>query len=118
MKEVELRTGIWYNDRSLIMNFPDAWDVVTYWPDASTPLIDEDLREKINSPIGQPALRELAKGKASPMIIVDDLARPTPVFRIMPFLLEQFRLAGVPRSNIRILVATGTHGPQNNEALV
>jgi nickel-dependent lactate racemase len=118
MKEVELRTGIWYNDRSLIMNFPDAWDVVTYWPDASTPLIDEDLREKINSPIGQPALRELAKGKASPVIIVDDLARPTPVFRIMPFLLEQFRLACVPRSNIRILVATGTHGPQNEEALV
>jgi lactate racemase len=117
MQEVELRTGIWYNDRSITLTFPDSWEVITYWPDTLSPLTDTDLLEKINSPIKQPPLRELAKGKESPIIIVDDLARPTPVFRIMPFLLDQFRQAGVPLGNIRILVATGTHGTQNEDAL-
>ncbi len=117
MQKVELRTGIWYNDRLITLTFPDSWDVITYWPDTSSPLTDKDLLEKINAPIEQPPLRELAKGKESPIIIVDDLARPTPVFRIMPFLLEQFKMADVPLANIRIIVATGTHGTQNERAL-
>ena len=117
MQEVELKTGVWYKDRSVTLTFPEAWDIITYWPDTSSPLTDKALLEKINSPIGQPPLRELAKGKQSPIVIVDDLARPTPVFRIMPLLFDQFRQAGVQLSNIRILVATGTHGVQNEEAL-
>jgi nickel-dependent lactate racemase len=76
-----------------------------------------EMKEKINSPIGQPPLRELAKGKKKPLIIIDDLARPTPVFKIIPLLLEEFNSARIPPNNIRILVATGTHGDQDKHAL-
>ncbi len=117
MQEVKLRTGIWYHDRLIKLTFPDSWDVVTYWPDTPPPLTDQDMSASINAPIGQPPLKELAKGRARPLVIIDDLARPTPVFRIMPFLLEQFKMAGIPRGNIRIVVATGTHGAQNERAL-
>lgn len=117
MQEVRLRTGIWYNDRSIRLTFPDFWDIVTYWPDTPPPLTDEDILKKINSPIGQPLLHKLALGKKRPLIVVDDLSRPTPIFKIMPFLLEQFKVAGIPYSDIRIIVATGTHGSQNENAL-
>ena len=84
MQEIELRTGAWYNDRSIQLTFPDSWDVVTYWPDTPPPLTDEEIAEQIRRPIGQPTLSELARGKKRPVIVVDDLARPTPVFRILP----------------------------------
>jgi nickel-dependent lactate racemase len=117
MQEVELRTGVWYSDKVIKLTFPDAWDVVTYWPDTPPPLTNIEIQERINSPVGQLPLRELAKGKKRPVIIIDDLARPTPVFKIMPLLLEEFHLAHIPPSHIRILVATGTHGNQDKQAL-
>ena len=118
MQKVELRTGIWYSDRLIALSFPDSWDVVTHWPDSLTPLTHQDILRIINSPVGQPPLHEAAKNKKRPVIIVDDLSRPTPVFKIMPFILEELNAAGIPSRDIRILVATGTHGIQDNTALV
>jgi nickel-dependent lactate racemase len=117
MQEVKLRTGIWYGDRPVRLSFPDSWDIITHWPHTPLPLRNEDILRTINAPIGQPPLYEAAKSKKRPLIIVDDLARPTPVYRIMPFLLRQFEIAGISCENIRILVATGTHGHQNRDAL-
>lgn len=117
MQEIELRTGAWYNDRPIQLTFPDSWDVVTYWPDTPPPLTDEQIAEQIHRPIGQPSLSELARGKKRPVIVVDDLARPTPAFRILPFLLKEFESAGIQHHDIRILVATGTHGHQDATAL-
>jgi len=117
MQKIEIRTGIWYNDHPIHLTFPDSWDVVTHWPNTPEPLTNEEITQRINNPVGQRPLHELAKGKRAPVIIVDDLARPTPVFSILPFLLEQFRMAGVPLNAIRILVATGTHGEQNEKGL-
>lgn len=117
MQQIELRTGIWHGDHIIRLNFPESWDVVTYWPDTPPLLTDKQIAERINSPVGQPPLRDLAKGKRYPVVVVDDLARPTPVFRIMPFLLEEFEIAGVRPQDIRILVSTGTHGHQDPVAL-
>jgi len=117
MKEIKLRTGIWYNDRAITLSFPDSWEVVTYWPNTPPPLTDEDISKIADSPIGQPPLYELAKGKKNPLIVVDDLARPTPTYRIVPLLLHHLERAGITSSRVRILVATGTHGEQNESAL-
>jgi nickel-dependent lactate racemase len=117
MQEIELRTGAWYNDRSIQLTFPDSWDVVTYWPDTPPPLTDEEIAEHIRRPIGQAPLSDLARGKKRPVIVVDDLARPTPVFKVLPFLLKEFEAAGIQPHDIRILVATGTHGHQDASAL-
>jgi nickel-dependent lactate racemase len=91
-------------------------DVTTYGRILSS--IDyKDILERINVPVGQPPLKELIKGKKNSIIVIDDLARPTPVFRIMPFLLKEFNLANIRSKDIRILVATGTHGDQDKRAL-
>jgi nickel-dependent lactate racemase len=52
------------------------------------------------------------------LVIIDDLNRPTPVARVMPFLLTHFHDAGISSRDVTILVATGTHGaPQLNAVL-
>jgi len=117
MQKVKLQTGIWYNDHEIQLFFPETWNVTTCWPDVPSPLSDKEIRERINAPVNQAPLRELAKGKARPVVVIDDLARPTPVSRVIPYVLEEFRAAGIRAEDVRILVGTGTHGKQDEAAL-
>jgi len=117
MQRVELRTGVWYNDRQTTLTFPDEWDVAAYWPETPPALTDAQIAEGLASPVGQPSLAELAAGKKKPLIIVDDLTRPTPVHKILPHLLRALEDAGHDVAAVRVLVATGTHGKQDADAL-
>ena len=117
MQEIELRTGVWYQDRPLRLSFPDDWKVSTFWPDTPAAMSDDEIRAQFSKPIGQPPLWQQAKSTKSPVVIVDDLSRPTPLYRIMPFVLEEFAKAGVEKSRIKVIVATGTHGRQSRDAL-
>ena len=50
-------------------------------------------------------------------MLVDDLTRPTPARRVLPVVLRHLADAGIPAGAVRILVATGTHGPLRPQAL-
>ena len=63
------------------------------------------------TPIGTPRIAELAKGQESAAIIVDDLSRPTPASKIIPFLLRELTAAGVPKSEIRFVVGVAPAQP-------
>lgn len=117
MKSVQLRTGVWHDDRVISLDFPDAWDVTTYWPDTPPPMDDDEIGAAVRSPIAQRPLRELARGKSRPVIIVDDLSRPTPSYKVLPHVLNELAEAGIQASKISIVVATGTHGRQDPELL-
>jgi nickel-dependent lactate racemase len=107
----ELRTAAWYGDRPLTLRFPPEWDVSVLWPDAPAPLTDAEIEEALERPVGHPPIRELAAGARRPVIIVDDLNRPTPADRVVPFLLRQLADAGIAAEDVRLVMATGTHGP-------
>ena len=53
-----------------------------------------------------------------PLIIVDDLNRPTPAAQVLPLLVRQFTEAGIPKENVTIMVGPGTHAPPTPEAVV
>jgi lactate racemase len=108
--KVVLRTAAWYGDRRLELEFPSTWDVTVLWPHTEDPLSDEQIQEALDKPVGLPPIRELCQGKSHPLILVDDLNRPTPAFRVLPFLLRHFQQAGVSFQDIRILMAGGSHG--------
>ncbi len=76
------------------------------------------IEEALDNPIGTPPLKELAKGKGTACIVVCDKTRPVPNSLILPPLLSRLEAAGIPRQNILILVATGTHRPNLGEELV
>ncbi|MBN9119955.1 MAG: nickel-dependent lactate racemase [Planctomycetes bacterium] len=76
------------------------------------------LATALANPIGTPPLSELAKGKKTACVVVCDITRPVPNSFILPPLLRTLESAGVPRSGITILVATGLHRPNEGEELV
>lgn len=117
MTSVEVRTGIWGDDQLIKLDFPDNWDIETYWPNTPAPLSDEEISKIIDTPEGQLPLRQLAKGKKRPCIIVDDLSRPTPAYKILPSLIAHFADAGIKAGDVKIIVGTGTHGHQGQSEL-
>ena len=117
VSEKQFRTGAWYGDQSFTLSFPSQWDVTVYWPQTPAPLTDDQIVEALERPVGQPPIRLLCQGRSRPLVVVDDLTRPTPAARVMPFLLRHFRDAGIAPESVRILVATGTHGAPPLDAL-
>lgn len=116
--EISLRTDVWHDERYVMLRFPDDWDLTVYWPRTPPPLSEAQIAEALERPVGQARIRELCSGKSSPLVIVDDPNRPTPVARVLPHVLTQFRQAGVDLRSVRILVATGTHAAPRLETVV
>jgi nickel-dependent lactate racemase len=83
--------------------------VQTFWPRTPPPLSDRELEAALESPVGQQPLRELARGKQRPVIIVDDLTRPTPAYRVLPIVLRHLNAAGILASQVTVVMGGGTH---------
>jgi len=114
----QLRTSAWYGDQPLSLEFPKEWNVTFLWPRTPPALADDEIVDMLDRPIGQPSIREICRGKSRPLVIVDDLNRPTPAARVMPHLLSHFHDAGIPAREVRILMAPGTHGAPARDAMV
>ncbi len=69
------------------------------------------VREALAVPIGSPTLFRIARGKSSACIVVNDITRPVPNSLILPPMIEELTAAGIPKSKIILLNATGTHRP-------
>jgi lactate racemase len=72
---------------------------------------DEGVAAAFDSPIGTPRLRELARGRGSACVVIDDLTRPTPGARLVPSVLAELSAAGIADDDITILVGLANHKP-------
>ena len=105
----------WYGDTELELDFPESWDVTACrmkGRDAPC-LSDSQIREAFAHPIGTQTIKELARGKREVAILFDDMTRPTPSAVLIPYILEELAVAGVPDDNIRFIAAIGAHGAMN-----
>lgn len=86
----------------------------------AAPLSDPSaaLEAALKNPVGSKPLSELARGKKTACIVICDITRPVPNKLILPSLVKTLEAAGVPRSGITILIATGLHRPNEGEELV
>ena len=75
------------------------------------------LKRHLLNRLAHPRISELAKGRKSAAIIVDDLSRPTPAAKVIPFLLRELASAGVPKSEIRFVVGPGSHRPLTDQEI-
>jgi nickel-dependent lactate racemase len=73
------------------------------------PDTDAALAASLENPIGTLPLAELARGKNSAAIAVCDITRPAPNRVVLPHVTAALEKGGIPRSGIRILIATGLH---------
>lgn len=105
---------LWYGQTEMELEFPESWSVF-YCPmkGAETRrLAPNEMEETFAHPIGSKTIRDLAKGKREIAILFDDMARPTPVYEIVPFLLQELEQAGVQDQQVRFIAALGAHGAQ------
>lgn len=108
MQTVSIPWAMWYGDR-FDLTLPDSWDVTVTGMAGGPDIGDEGIRGALTNPIGAPPLRELAKGRRDAAIVIDDLSRPTPAYRILPRILEELAAGGIDEDRIVVIVATGAH---------
>lgn len=75
------------------------------------------IRDGFANPIGARRLRDEVRAEWKVLILVDDVSRPTPADRLIPYLLEELREADVPEENISFLMSLGTHRAMTPEEI-
>jgi nickel-dependent lactate racemase len=75
------------------------------------------IRDAISRPIGSRQLQDLARGKSSVAIVINDITRPSPTEAMLTVIVEKLAQADIPLANIAVLVATGNHVPPTEEEL-
>ena len=75
------------------------------------------VKQALDSPIGCPPLAEMVQDKKKILIVSDDHHRPTPVDRVLPFILEELSAAGIRDEQIEIIMALGSHRPMSSEEI-
>ena len=106
---IALRWRAWHGDESVGLEFPAHYAVAVYPPNDGPDIGVEGIQRAFANPIGSPRIAELARGKKTAIIAVDDIARPTPASRIVPSIIGELHEAGIPDGRIRFLMAVGCH---------
>lgn len=111
--------GIPYGQKTLYIRLPrkNLADVLVPRPVA--PVADEaaEVERALRKPIGAPTLTEIVRPSDKVALICEDITRPTPLATILPPVLEQLHRIGVPKRNIRIIMALGSHRPMTSEEI-
>jgi len=122
MKEVILNLG----RISFPIGVPDRTEALPMGKALLLPNPEEKIRNALENPIDCLPLRTLvsqklqAKPEAKAVVVISDNTRPVPYkgeSGILFPLLDEMIKAGLPPSQIQLLVATGTHRPMAEEEL-
>lgn len=100
-----------YGQQEIEIKIPRGNYLATLMPQYRPGVKDEagEIRKALANPIGTQRLREIAWGKRSVVIVVNDITRPTATYKLLPPLLDELQEAGIRDDQILFLVATGTH---------
>ena len=113
MKSVDLR----YGRGSLSVSVPDNATIIRK---PAMPILSDPhaaIEDAIRNPVHSPALTELAAKAQSACIAICDITRPVPNHLFLRPIIETLLVAGVPKSGITVLVATGLHRPNEGDEL-
>ena len=106
-----MQVHVAFGKTGLDLNLPGSFEYRVLESVSAPPLPDAigAIEAALVQPILGPPLAELAAGKRSAAISVCDITRPAPNRVVLPPLIRALEAAGVPRTGIRILIATGLH---------
>ena len=100
-------------DDQIRLSFPEDWGIreCLMAGHDRLPLSDDEMWCALQNPLDTPRLSEMAKDSKQVCIVFDDLSKPTPASRIVPFVLEELHAGGITDEQIRLVCAPGTHRP-------
>jgi nickel-dependent lactate racemase len=117
LQGTRIRWAAWFGDTDLELTFPEAWSIGLFPPEDGADIGDDGIATAFSQPIGTPPLRQLAAGKRSPCIVIDDLTRPTQGSRLIPPILDELAAAGIPAEDVLVLAGISNHRPMVLEDL-
>ncbi len=79
---------------------------------------EEEIKRAIENPVGSKRLSEIVNNDSSIAIMVDDRTRKTPQKKLLPFVLKELNDAGVDDSQVKLIIATGTHRDMNEAEIL
>jgi nickel-dependent lactate racemase len=108
-----------YGKTGLAVELPDrnVAGVLSLTP--APPLADPDAaaRAALAAPITARPLAEAARGKRTACVVVCDITRPVPNAVLLPPVLDALAAGGIRREDVTVLIATGTHRPNEGAEL-
>jgi len=104
-----IRWQAWFGDTDLALSFPAGWRVRSCPPRDGVDIGDRGIAEAFAHPVGTPRLRDLAAGRRAPVVVVDDLSRPTPADRLLVPILDELAAAGIADEQVTVLVGAANH---------
>jgi nickel-dependent lactate racemase len=109
-----------YGNQSLEIDVMDEYFGEVLLPNPVKPdrPADQSIQESLNHPIGSPRLKDMVKRDQRIAILIDDNTRMTPVHQLLPPILAELQSTGIPKQNIRIVIALGTHRPMTAVEIV
>ena len=109
-----------YGKTGLRCEVPDANVVGPLEIRPAPPLPDPAaaVAASLREPTSTPPLSELAEGKRTACVLICDVTRPVPNELLLGAILPTLEAAGVPRSGITVLIATGLHRPNLGAEIV
>lgn len=110
----------WNGNKGIEIFLPDNWKVQYHEiaGDDRPVLKHQQIRDRINNPIGLPPLKELAQDRQQVVIIFDDISRGTPSSIVADLVLEELINAGINKKCIRFICAVGAHGAMTRKEFV
>jgi len=111
MKTLKVPAWEWYGWRPETLTFPDSWEIHEQRMNghSARALDPNEIKEKLQHPIGTPTLEELAKGKRKCVVIFDDMTRPTKTTQMLPAVLDELHRGGLSDNQIVFMMASGAH---------
>lgn len=101
-----------YDKEFVSVEIPDcnlSWVAKVVTPKKSIATQDNIITQALVNPIGSSRLSEIVDSRKKIAIIVDDITRPTPVYKLLPHILQELYHGGALAENIKIVIALGTH---------
>ena len=110
-RKIEMPWASWEKPETRVFEFPEEWEITEARMQNTEEISTNDIKQAINNPVDALTLSELAKGKKTVVIVIDDMTRPTPVSEVIPFVLEELHESGIKKEDITIIGAVGSHRP-------
>ncbi len=112
-QKIRIRVNAFFGDEEIELSFPENWAIheCRMAGHDKLPLSDEEMRHALRKPYGTRRLKEMVKEGNKVCILFDDIPKPTPTSRIVPFVLEELYQGGVTDEQIRFVCAPGSHRP-------
>jgi nickel-dependent lactate racemase len=106
-----MRVDLAFGKTGLPVDLPAGYNYQLLEARSAQPLPDQigAIEHALDNPTDSLGLTDLARGKCTAAISVCDITRPAPNRLTLPLVLKRLEAGGIPRSGIRICIATGLH---------